>query len=630
MAIILKRLIAQGIDVPDASITFAANNCLIRGPSDTGKSYIRDCLWYLLGGEKIPKYVPEAEGYQTIALEFHFDDDSYIVERALAGGSSAIYKRALSIENTLTPDKNSVRDKEGDLSFNLHGWQPLDVDLSELIVRLAGASGKKILRSKSKMGDVTGTDLRHWFLLSQPTVISESPTSGASHTERPQRTAAFHLFLTGTDDSAIALTKSKAEKDRAAGALSSAEDGMRRALAGIPPNINRGETVDALEKVDETLTEMTKQYESRAFGLKTLRQNIVNTTEALATETARMKHSASMIERFELLAEKYDSDLNRLGAINEGVAYFQALEKAPCPLCGTDIEQHTISGQLNPKIAEKYRIAVAAEVNKIRSLRSGLLNSLEHERIRLQNIDSFVRQYTRTLDELESQEGRQLRGARIEFAGDPKTLAVRRSELSAVLNLFDEVELLHAEIERLKNSKQKKTAPISREAGQSAAKVANYAKSMLIDWGFKDITSVRLDTEECDLYINERERLSYGAGKRGLFLTALTIALMHHSLKCGFPHLGTVVIDSPLKAYADQDPSESDESVGSVSLIAVKDNFYTWLAAWTGPGQIIILENEKISDETAKLLEPIQFTRRNDEGRAGFYLKSVEPIVGDS
>ncbi|MFZ6755239.1 hypothetical protein ACO0KY_17900 [Undibacterium sp. Dicai25W] len=630
MAVVLKKLIAQGIDRPTAGITFASNNCLIRGPSDTGKSYIRDCLWYLLGGEKVPKYVPEADGYQTIALEFHFDDEAYIVQRALAGGSSTIYKRVAISDSTSTPDQLSSQSEDSDPLFNLHDWKPLDVDLSELMVKLAGASGKKILRSKSKMGDVTGTDLRHWFLLSQPTIISESPTSGSSHTERPQRTAAFHLFLTGTDDSSIALTKSKAEQDRAAGALSSAEDGIRRALAGIPTNTDRKETVEALERVDQILNEMTKQYELRAHSLKAIRQQIVDKTEALATESARMKHSASMLERFELLFEKYDSDLNRLNAIDEGVAYFQALHKAPCPLCGTEIEQNVLNGQPNAKATDKYRIAVAAEANKIRALRSGLLNSLEHERVRLQAIERNVREFIQTLDELEHQEERQLKGARIEFEGDPKTLAMRRSELSAILNLFDEVERLHIEIEKLKSSKQKKTAPISRDGGNAAAEVASHAKSMLIDWGFKDITSVRLDTDECDLYINERERLSYGAGKRGLFLTALTIALMRHSLKCGFPHLGVVVIDSPLKAYADQDPSESDKSIGDVPLAAVKDNFYAWLAGWAGPGQIILLENEKISAETAEVLKPIQFTRRNDQGRAGFYLKSVEPLFRDA
>jgi hypothetical protein len=56
------------------------------------------------------------------------------------------------------------------------------------------------------------------------------------------------------------------------------------------------------------------------------------------------------------------------------------------------------------------------------------------------------------------------------------------------------------------------------------------------------------------------------------------------------------------------------------------DRFYAWLATWSGPGQIVVAENEKIQVATAGILKPIEFTRRNDFGRAGFYLQSVEPV----
>lgn len=632
MGIVLKRLTARGRDRDDVELEFAPENCLIRGPSDTGKSYIRDCLWYLLGGERTPKPVPEAEGYQTISLEFSSSGDTYVVQRALAGGAAEIYKR-----RTQAGRNSEAGDSEGFAASDatevkFADYEPLAVDLAELIVSLAGAAGKQLLRSKSKKGNVTGADLRHWFLLSQPTVISEDPTSGASHSDRPQRVAAFHLFLTGTDDSSIALVKSKSEKDRITGELTSAQDAMRRVLVGIPPDATRADVVDALERLDNTLTEMTKQYEARASRLKDVRKEIGITSEALRAETTRMDHSAAMIERFELLGDKYDSDLERLGAMNEGVAYFQALDKTPCPLCGTPTEQHTVGEHVTAKAAEKYRAAMNAEVSKIRSLRSGLKLSLEHERARLQIAGIAVRDLSTKLKSLEEREAVQLNGVRVEFAGDPKELAVRRSELSAVLNLFDEFERLKAEIERLKNSKISRAAPVSRDAGQASITVAGYAKAMLHEWGFKDVNAVRLDAEECDLVVNERARLSYGAGKRGIFLTALTIALMQHSMAEGFPHLGVVVIDSPLKAYADldSDPSNdknSEDNVSTVPLTTVKDNFYAWLAGRSSPGQIVILENEKISDETAAILKPIQFTRRNDTGRAGFYWKSIVPLT---
>ncbi len=68
--------------------------------------------------------------------------------------------------------------------------------------------------------------------------------------------------------------------------------------------------------------------------------------------------------------------------------------------------------------------------------------------------------------------------------------------------------------------------------------------------------------DECDLVINDRRRLSYRAGKRGIFLTALTaltIGLTKRALISANPHLWLAVIDSPLKAYEDPDSSENRE-----------------------------------------------------------------------
>jgi hypothetical protein len=65
------------------------------------------------------------------------------------------------------------------------------------------------------------------------------------------------------------------------------------------------------------------------------------------------------------------------------------------------------------------------------------------------------------------------------------------------------------------------------------------------------IQPVLLDVDACDLILDSRGRLHFGAGKRVIFLAALTIAVMDHAVGNGYPHLGFVVIDSPLKSYAD-------------------------------------------------------------------------------
>lgn len=159
MAIVLKRLKSIGPDREDAVLEFGEKRTLIRGPSDTGKSYIRDCLWFLLGGDKLPKKFPLAEGYQELQLRFESEGFEYEVRRALIGGQPTVYVRAMS--------------NEEDLAF-----EPLEDDIGELLVERSGAHGKQIIRSLSERGAVTGDDVRHWALWSQTAILSENPTSG--------------------------------------------------------------------------------------------------------------------------------------------------------------------------------------------------------------------------------------------------------------------------------------------------------------------------------------------------------------------------------------------------------------------------------------------------------------------
>lgn len=139
---------------------------------------------------------------------------------------------------------------------------------------------------------------------------------------------------------------------------------------------------------------------------------------------------------------------------------------------------------------------------------------------------------------------------------------------------------------------------------------------MLNDWGFTSIKTVHVDAVACDLVIDGRRRLSYGAGKRGIFHSALSIALMQHALKEGHPHLGVVVLDSPLKAYAQKESADTDRDI---PMATVNASFYAWLSRFNGPGQVIVLENEAVDAATARALNAIEFTDDHTRGRQGLY-----------
>ncbi|MCC8485511.1 hypothetical protein VDF13_05745 [Xanthomonas campestris pv. raphani] len=605
MSIILKSLLATGIDKPDAMVEFRFPAMLVRGASDTGKSYIRDCLWFLLGGDKPPKQIPEALGYDLLHLTLEIMGQTYLLRRALAGGETRVTTGAAFSDDT------------GEMAE-----QELEEDLSTLLVRAAGAQDKLLLRSSSRKGGVTGGDLRHWFLLSQPNMISEEPTAGPV-VSIVQRTAAFHLFLTGSDDAAIQLIRTSKELEHIAGQITGAEQSLVRVRADIRSEIKREDVVDALSKVDRALSAMTQHYDARAAQLKEVREKIAVASDGLRLAQNERSHSESMLQRFNLLDEKYKNDTERLGATWEGIAVFQELQEVSCPLCGTPAEQQLDPNHLRHEGQEIYRRALKAEVQKISALRLGLAEALKRERLRVDTSRLRESEHRQSLSALENFEISRLASTKSEFVGSPKMLAERRSELSEQLTRFDDEARILADLEKLKALKRRDKFKLERNVGNAGIEVANLTLSYLHAWGFNNIKSASLDPEACDIVLDGRARLGYGAGKRAIFLAALMIAVMRYALSSGNPHLGITVIDSPLKSYADPKVSEKRD----VPSETVTDKFYSWLAAWDGPGQIIILENQDIRADSKALLKPLEFDGQDvGNGRAGFFPRPSRPL----
>ncbi|WP_090140835.1 hypothetical protein [Limnohabitans sp. DM1] len=601
MAITLKQLSVHGPGLSPAVVVFEGRRTLIRGPSETGKSHIWKCIWFLLGGTASLEQFPESQGYDSLELAFLHSEHEYLVRKAMSGGAARVLVRQ---DDLWVADgvPNPLED--------------LAQDLGELLVSLSGAAGKLVLRTRSEKGPITGDDLRHWALLSQPRMISEDATKGSGHGS-DKHVSSYSLFLSGLDDSAVELYKSASEKDQAKGMLVVAQSELARLEGLIPADADRASTVQALARVDERLDMVVTQFKARSSVLKELRQQIAIEGEALTTASTQLASAISMRERFTMLDLKYSSDLARLGAADEGTAFFQALEETPCPLCGTAVEQHLDPGNLNPRAPSKYRNAIAAEAEKIRELRRGLQPSLAQEQARISIASVDVKRLTASLKLLEEQETMVLRAASQEFDADPRELAESHTRLSSLIDAFDESTRLKGEIARLEEATKQKRIALVRNVGSHGDKVGAIARQMLNDWGFTSIQSVHLDATSCDLLVDGRRRLSYGAGKRGLFLTAMTIALMQHALKEGHPHLGVVVLDSPLKAYAQKE--SADDTDRDIPTATVNASFYGWLSRFKGPGQIIVLENEVVDAVTARALGAIEFTDDYTRGRQGFY-----------
>ena len=109
----LEKLTLSGDGKNDAIIEFQKGLNIITGDSDTGKTYAFQCLNYILGAEKLPKEIQEAQGYKKLSLIFSVDEKEYLLERNL-GDAKIIVKydgkqESLSYKHDPVSNKNLSR-----------------------------------------------------------------------------------------------------------------------------------------------------------------------------------------------------------------------------------------------------------------------------------------------------------------------------------------------------------------------------------------------------------------------------------------------------------------------------------------------------------------------------------------
>src|SRR5664280_2004079 len=91
--ITLTHLTFTGASVEPATIAFGPHMTLVRGPSDTGKSFIVDAIDFMLGASSL-KEIPERQGYLTALLGILLPSGEPVtLSRSVNGGNIGLFLR---------------------------------------------------------------------------------------------------------------------------------------------------------------------------------------------------------------------------------------------------------------------------------------------------------------------------------------------------------------------------------------------------------------------------------------------------------------------------------------------------------------------------------------------------------
>lgn len=607
----LTHLTLIGASVEPATVEFGPQLNLIRGPSDTGKSFIVDAVDFMLGANAL-KEIPERVGYATVLLGLKLPDGNPVtLARSVTGGNIGLYRDdirygPLGVPNETLAAKHNPR-TEG--------------NLSRFLLDQIGLDGRQVRKNAQNATDTLSfRNLAHLCVVDETQMQSDVPPAiTGNYVSKTKEISVLKLLLQDEDDSALVPVDSKQERSRLRVAKTEVIDrlllDLQARLSETPgPAELQSQLARLSVSIDEqshSIAELTSRRNSIAQALSTTQRESVQRRRELGDALA-------LQARFSLLLSQYDSDLARLEMIKEAGNLLGYFRRGVCVFCGADPEHQHLNHSFEDN-ATSFGESVEVEFLKTNSLREDLISSLadlsgQLEELRAHLGDARIRaaklqERVRWLDEqIQPQHG------------DLKELLDMRTVVEKSLDTYEQVENL----ETLKRQvvDESTTDAAAAAAGLDLAVLREFSAEMarrLSDWGYPDAATVRYDRNEQDVIAGDQLRSAHGKGVRAILHAAFTLGLAQYCFDRDIPHPGFVILDSPLVTYRPPDVGYTVESLDDDGLDDdVVRAFYDDIQE-RFDGQIIVMENTNPPAPLRAESVDIPFTKVRGSGRFGFF-----------
>jgi hypothetical protein len=602
----LRRLALIGPGKAPAEITFTRGLNVISGPSDSGKSFIAQCLDYALGSGALPKEIPEAEGYSSVVLEIEANSDGrvYSLERSLRGGD--IRRRTDG-----QPDRELAAKHQGGNENTI----------SQFLLDLSGLGTKRVrTNERGTTRPLSFRDIARLVIIDEETVIKEdSPVLSGQVINKTVESGVFRLLLTGTDDSSIiAKEDPKVAKGRQAGKVELLEGllkASRERLAEFGEASTLTEERDRLTRIEASTQSAVVERNAAQASVVPLQAKRNAAWAALKAVESKLAVLSELQTRFDLLEQQYESDLRRLEAIAEAGVRLGQLKEERCPICGALAEhqnhEHPKASPTPPDVSQ----ACKAEAAKTSKLLQDLQTTRAATAAEVEQLQAARHTRQAELDAI-SLELTALMAQQVDVASKKvDELRARAETCRTAIEHLERIQELEELLKEANKPKQKQKTDVAGAAVSTAQAdpFSREVEALLRAWQFPDLDRVSFSENDQDVVISGRSRKSHGKGVRAITRAAFNLALLRLCIEDERPFPNFVLIDSPLLVYEEPDAGESTFPQD------IKKHFWESVKASFTDAQVIIIENRNQvpDDGTLSNVNVIRFTG-NDQGRRGF------------
>lgn len=620
----ITELRLTGRNKINASVIFRKGLNVISGASDTGKSYIFQCINYVFGSSDEPKEIDESMGYSTIYLEIEsYLGETKTLKRDIGEPKIQVYDCKI---DEITPLQDFI-DLKGS-----HDPKD-DNNISTFLLSFNNIESMKL--RKNQRGEKVAFSFRNFvrmIMINEEKIISEiSPILSGIPTNKTAELSAFKAVLTGVDDSGgLELEDPKIYKTRLEAKLEIINNLIQKLRKEIE---EKKELVIDLDSNNLDL-QIEQVSERIADNSKIINENMEE-RKRIWEEEQEIKSRILMLEelvgRFDLLKKSYLSDLDRLQFIIEGDHFISQLYDSNCPICNNTINQEAFNFlEHNHAIqVENLQIACEEESDKLRSQLLDLNDTVSTLKSELEEKRASARELNQKIAQIDQFIQKELKPISV----------IAMEHLKFLLNtkkLFHEIEINEKRILEYqitqrdimhelskKNVKIQYVNEISEEIYKD---FSNEIKTLLENWNYPDLTSVSFDHETHDLVVSGKKRKNHGKGYRAILNAAFTIGLMKYTRKLGLKHPGMVILDSPLTTYKEKSRENIFLEESDDIPLDMKQAFFNNLSTIKGDYQIIILENVEPNRNVQSKINYIHFTKDPSVGRYGFIPLDTETL----
>jgi hypothetical protein len=593
---IITELQLQSTSAQPAIVKFERGLNVITGPSNTGKTYIYQCINYMFGGSKPPKPITQAASYQSVTMKLLSNEgERFTLQSDLKGGDFLVYGDGM-------PGPVKLARKHNPES---------DVTVSAFLLQLNNLLGKKIrTNAKGKTRTISYRDIVRYLLVEEKRIITdESPIVSGQYTTPTEEKSAFKLILTGQDDRDIIESLSAGEIKYRKGKIEMLTELVSTNSKELNQLADSVEPEERIVRIDADIEGLKLQHDQLKdeFGALDLQRSGLATQ--LSTVTSQKIYNDEVLIRSTILKQQYSVDSQRLNSTIEASYLLQdnpTLEEN-CPVCATPLGVKNIEPELSAVIN-----ACQMEIRKLGSLIQEVNESeaiLNQENAGfISRMEDFEKKLVEISEQIDDGVGIKMKAIFEEITN----LNGVKANLNRALFLKETIKSFEDQKRMIQSSipKKDKESRFEDLLTSNVYELSNRLKTVLEKCNYPDITDVAYSETAGDFVISGEARELAGKGFRAITYAAFMIALQE--LLFNKPYsIGPTVLDSPLVTYR-KPIAEGEEIPVDLAM-----DFYRYLASNAKVDQVIILENEEPPAEIEPLINHIIFTR-SSSGRYGF------------